>query len=196
MDEQQKDPYKVLLRTNKIPLSLIRDNKDALPEDGIRKHRARITVETEPFAVCVASFLFEADASHVLDLAHTLQQVFGPKAQRKRVKLSVPDIGALAGDSSTHFDRFEERQEEMKLLSGQLGNEDDELGDTAPEPIFLKGTSYVLPACVLSTSKRCGSESIFSINSFTVELLSSRWVCATNTPRRYGARSHRACRCC
>lgn len=128
-------------------MSLIRDNKDALPEDGVRKHKARITVETEPFAV----------RDDTLDCAVALfrpwtrltcceQLTFGPKSQRKRVKLSHPDINALAGDTDASLDKYQSRQEEIRLLNGQAGaaaEDGDAPLDAAVEPIFSKGTSYV-----------------------------------------------------
>jgi nuclear GTP-binding protein len=142
MAEQQKDPYRVLLKTNKIPMSLIEDNKDALPEDGIRRHKAKMTIETEPFS-----------------------ETFGPKSQRKRVKLSVPDIASLAGETVSSFERFQDRQAEIRLLSGQagFGSEHAEgvaVGDDgslalAKEPVFRKGTRYV-PRRPLALSISCG----------------------------------------
>ncbi len=63
MAEKEADPYRVLLKSNKLPMSLIRDGSDT---NGLKKHQAKMAIESSPFA-----------------------EVFGSKAQRKRVKLSV-----------------------------------------------------------------------------------------------------------
>lgn len=63
MAEKEADPYQVLLKTNKLPMSLIRDGSDT---NGLKEHQAKMTVESSPYS-----------------------EVFGSKAQRKRVKLSV-----------------------------------------------------------------------------------------------------------
>lgn len=63
MAEKEADPYQVLLKSNKLPMSLIRDGSDT---NGLKQHQAKMTIESSPFA-----------------------GVFGSKAQRKRVKLSV-----------------------------------------------------------------------------------------------------------
>src|SRR5438034_3137425 len=61
MAERSSDPYSVLLKTNKLPMSLIRDGQG---KNGLKQHAAKIAVEALPF-----------------------KDTFGPKAQRKRVKL-------------------------------------------------------------------------------------------------------------
>ncbi|KAK4193268.1 putative nucleolar GTP-binding protein [Podospora australis] len=124
--EKEKDPYSVLLKTNKLPMSLIRDGP-AL-EDGIKKHQAKMAIEREPFA-----------------------ETFGPKAQRKRPKLSFNTVDELAGHTETSFDNYTERLEQIKLLSGTSGPEiegDDSVlpevdfsVSTAKEAIFFKGQS-------------------------------------------------------
>ncbi|KAJ9151967.1 Nucleolar GTP-binding protein 2 [Pleurostoma richardsiae] len=123
--EKQKDPYQVLLKTNKLPMSLIQDGSGL---NGLKQHQAKMTIETEPFS-----------------------DVFGPKAQRKRPKLSVSTMADFAQDSVKSFDTYKERLEEVKLLSGKSGEMDGEDGDVAPpedfsistavEPIFSKGQS-------------------------------------------------------
>src|SRR6266487_490753 len=70
MAERASDPYQVLLKSNKLPLSLIRDGQG---KNGLKEHQAKIAVEASPFA-----------------------EVFGPKAQRKRVKLGVSTLEDLA----------------------------------------------------------------------------------------------------
>lgn len=63
MAEKEADPYQVLLKSNKLPLSLIRDGSDT---NGLKQHGAKMAIESSPYS-----------------------EVFGSKAQRKRVKLSV-----------------------------------------------------------------------------------------------------------
>lgn len=118
--ERAADPYQVLLKTNKLPMSLIRDTENT--KNGIKQHQAKIAVESAPFA-----------------------DTFGPKSQRKRVKLSSGTVTDLADESVKMHDNYLERLEENKLLSGQAaetmqGQEDGQL-TTAREPIFSKGQS-------------------------------------------------------
>ncbi|KAJ2987810.1 hypothetical protein NUW58_g4307 [Xylaria curta] len=67
MAEKASDPYSVLLKSNKLPMTLIRDGSDT---PGLKQHQAKIAIETSSFA-----------------------DTFGPKSQRKRVKLSVKKRG-------------------------------------------------------------------------------------------------------
>lgn len=118
MAEKAKDPYQVLLKTNKLPMSLIHDGgKDTT--NGIKQHKAKMTIETSPFA-----------------------GVFGPKAQRKRVKLGVSTVADLADDTEKSMDTYEERMEQNRLLSGNSGNDGEPDALTmAIEPVFDKGQS-------------------------------------------------------
>ncbi|KAL7945062.1 GTP-binding protein [Trichoderma barbatum] len=118
MAEKAKDPYQVLLKTNKLPMSLIHDGgKDTT--NGVKQHKAKMTIETSPFA-----------------------GVFGPKAQRKRVKLGVSTVSDLADDTEKSMDTYEERLEHNKLLSGNYGNDGEPESLTmAIEPVFDKGQS-------------------------------------------------------
>lgn len=123
--EKDKDPYQVLLKSNKLPMSLIRDGQDV---NGLKQHQAKMTIESQPFA-----------------------EVFGPKAQRKRVKLGSTTISDLAEDTEKSLDKHVERLEQIKLLSGQssigldgadgVEAEEDFSIATAKEPIFNKGQS-------------------------------------------------------
>jgi len=125
--EKAKDPYQVLLKTNKLPMSLIRDGSDT---NGIKQHKAKMTIETAPFA-----------------------HAFGPKSQRKRVKLEVGSLTDLAENTEKSMDTYKERLEQQRLLSGQSGSAeyadisaDMQLDGDAPlslaiEPIFNKGQS-------------------------------------------------------
>jgi nuclear GTP-binding protein len=119
--ERAADPYQVLLKTNKLPMSLIRDNENM--KNGIKQHQAKIAVESAPFG-----------------------DTFGPRSQRKRVKLAFGSLEDLADESVKMHDTYIDRLEEKQLLSGQsaaVGEEsepDVEL-TTAREPIFSKGQS-------------------------------------------------------
>ncbi|PNY24893.1 Nucleolar GTP-binding protein 2 [Tolypocladium capitatum] len=114
--EKASDPYQVLLKSNKLPMSLIRDGQDT---NGIKQHKAKMAVETAPFS-----------------------GVFGPKAQRKRVKLGVSSLTDMADDTEKSMDTYQDRLEQAKLLSGTSG-EDEAAGrlSLAIEPVFDKGQS-------------------------------------------------------
>jgi nuclear GTP-binding protein len=123
--ERNADPYQVLLKTNKLPMSLIRDAENT--KNGIKQHQAKIAVESAPF-----------------------KDTFGPKSQRKRVKLSAASVADLAGESVKMHDNYLEILEQNKLLSGQAAEQmqgdnqqaaDDGELTTAREPIFSKGQS-------------------------------------------------------
>ncbi|KAF8428173.1 nucleolar GTP-binding protein 2 [Tirmania nivea] len=120
MAAKASDPYQVLLKTNKLPMSLL---KEPVGPGGIKQHAAKIHVEAQPFS-----------------------QTFGPKAQRKRPKISVSDITDLVGESKRMEQEYEENLEKIKLLSGKsgyFGDEEDKEGwiQEAREPIFTKGQS-------------------------------------------------------
>ena len=122
--ETAANPHQVLLKSNKLPMSLL-DSKDHGP-NGIKNHKAKMQIESAPWA-----------------------QTFGPKAQRKRVKLDVGNLEDLAGETVKMHDTYLDRLEEAKLLSG-AGNIVEPTGEaepeapaltTAKEPIFSKGQS-------------------------------------------------------
>ncbi len=123
MAERASDPYQVLLKSNKLPMSLVRDGEG---KNGLKQHQAKMQVESAPFG-----------------------DTFGPKAQRKRVKLGVGSLEDLAGESEKMHDTYLDRMEQAKLLSGTSGVE-EQAGEAAPEdavlskaqePIFSKGQS-------------------------------------------------------
>uniref|UniRef100_A0A3B3RSQ6 Nucleolar GTP-binding protein 2 n=1 Tax=Paramormyrops kingsleyae TaxID=1676925 RepID=A0A3B3RSQ6_9TELE len=66
MGAVQKDPYRVVMRQSKLPMSLLYDR--------VKAHSAKV---------------------HILD-TETFETTFGPKAQRKRPSLSVGDVKDLA----------------------------------------------------------------------------------------------------
>jgi nuclear GTP-binding protein len=108
-------------------MSLIRDD-ETKKKNGLRVHKAKMVIEAGSFG-----------------------DTFGPKAQRKRVKIGISSFEDLAGESSKMHDNYLERQEEVKLLSGlsglkdETGDLDGEVDDgtiSVPrEPIFSKGQS-------------------------------------------------------
>ncbi|TGO29463.1 hypothetical protein BPAE_0014g00130 [Botrytis paeoniae] len=124
MAERASDPYSVLLKTNKLPMSLIRDGQG---KNGLKQHQAKMAVEASPFS-----------------------DTFGPKAQRKRVKLGVSSLEDLADDSVKSHDTYLDRLEQAKLFSG-TSNDPEAVGEAAAiddghitsarEAIFSKGQS-------------------------------------------------------
>ncbi|KAH0338387.1 nuclear/nucleolar GTP-binding protein, partial [Aureobasidium melanogenum] len=118
---QQNDPYSYLLKQNKLPMSLIKD--DETKKNGLKQHQAKIAVETAPFS-----------------------DTFGPKAQRKRPKLAVSSLVDLAGESDKMHETYLDRLEQARLASGQATDdgqdtEADGALTAAREAIFSKGQS-------------------------------------------------------
>lgn len=128
--ETKSDPYSYLLKQNKLPMSLIKDNENT--KNGIKQHQAKIAIETAPFS-----------------------DTFGPKAQRKRPKLAVGSLEDLAGETDKMHDTYLDRLEQARLLSGTAGNADFDTDqnvqanfpsasgsfNAAKEAIFSKGQS-------------------------------------------------------
>lgn len=125
MAERASDPYQVLLKSNKLPLTLIRDGQG---KNGLKEHQAKMIVEGSPYA-----------------------DVFGPKAQRKRVKLEVSSLEDLAESSVKCHEHYLDRLEHAKLVNGAAGpsiedtgdvpTEDDSYITSTREAIFNKGQS-------------------------------------------------------
>lgn len=121
---QQADPYSYLLKQNKLPMSLIKD--DETKKNGLKQHQAKIAVQTAPFS-----------------------ETFGPKAQRKRPKLAVGSISDFAGETDRMAENYLDRQEQIRMLSGAGDVQDTEDApvqadgqiSTAREAIFSKGQS-------------------------------------------------------
>ena len=122
MAERASDPYQVLLKSNKLPMGLVRDGE----KNGVKQHQAKVQVESAPFA-----------------------DTFGPKAQRKRVKLRVDSLEDLAGESAKMHESYLQRQEQVKLSYGafrederaEAAKPEESVMNTALEPIFSKGKS-------------------------------------------------------
>ncbi|KAI2994816.1 hypothetical protein CBS147346_10237 [Aspergillus niger] len=121
--ERASDPYSVLLKTNKLPMSLIRDDKGV---NGLKQHQAKMAIETNPFS-----------------------DTFGPKAQRKRVKLGVSSLADLAGESAKMHDAYVEKSDHATHEDGTMVvngddvavEEDSSVAPIAKEAVFLKGQS-------------------------------------------------------
>lgn len=120
--ERASDPYQVLLKTNKLPMSLIRDNDKV---NGLKQHQAKMEIENKPFS-----------------------DTFGPKAQRKRVKLGVTSLEDLAGETAKVHDSYLEKTDTgthddgTPIVSGDVTNTDEgPVLTTARESVFSKGQS-------------------------------------------------------
>ncbi|KAK9322770.1 NUC091 domain-containing protein [Lipomyces orientalis] len=83
----KKNPYQVLLRQNKLPMSLLEE------ETANSAPKAQI-VETEPFS-----------------------QTFGPKAQRKRPKVAAGSLDDLAEKTVQDHEEYEQKLENEALMS-------------------------------------------------------------------------------
>ena len=127
VEAQSKDPYSYLLKQNKLPMSLIHDNKDKERKDGLVQHQAKIRIESEKFG-----------------------DTFGPKAQRKRPRLAVASLEDMANATTHDYDTYLERREETRRLAGAAADdvEDESKTETpngeittAREPVFSKGQS-------------------------------------------------------
>ena len=113
----------MLLKSNKLPLSLVRDGQG---KNWLKEHQAKMQVESSPFG-----------------------ETFGPKSTRKRVKLGVGSLEDLAEETVKMHDTYLDRLAQAKLLSGNSGSTEP-IGEAAPEdaevsaakePIFSKGQS-------------------------------------------------------
>lgn len=120
--ERASDPYQVLLKTNKLPMSLIRDGDGV---NGVKQHQAKMAIETAPYG-----------------------DTFGPKAQRKRVKMGVTSLEDLAGETAKIHDSYLEKTDQSThadgtpIISGDdMATEDTGTLTTARESVFSKGQS-------------------------------------------------------
>ena len=125
---RSQDPYSYLLKQNKLPMSLILDNKDKERKDGLIQHQAKIRIESEKFG-----------------------DTFGPKAQRKRPRLMVSNLEDLALATGKDQNDFQEKRDATFLVDGIDQDQQDSAdiaanetsGEYAParEPVFSKGQS-------------------------------------------------------
>lgn len=113
MGEKKLDTYQVLLRRNKLPMSLL-DEKD-----HTESPTANI-IETESFAL-----------------------TFGPKQQRKKPRVVASNLEELAQATAEDSNKYEEQQElnsTLGLMGGSILDQDD-FTQEAKEAIFSKGQS-------------------------------------------------------
>ncbi|CCF57475.1 hypothetical protein KAFR_0C04840 [Kazachstania africana CBS 2517] len=113
LGETQKDTYQVLLRRNKLPMSLL-DEKDTAESP-----RANI-LETESY-----------------------RDTFGPKAQRKKPRVAASSLESLVKATEDDNKTYEEKQELDSTLGLMANQIDEENGwsQAAKEHIFSKGQS-------------------------------------------------------
>lgn len=113
LGESQHDSYQVLLRRNKLPMSLLEE------KDTTNSPISKI-LETE-----------------------TYEHTFGPKAQRKKPRVAATSLNELAQLTVDENKRYEEDQELKSTLGLMGDNHADEDGwsQVAKEAIFHKGQS-------------------------------------------------------
>lgn len=113
LGETQKDTYQVLLRRNKLPMSLLEE------KDNTDSPKARI-LETESYT-----------------------DAFGPKAQRKKPRVAASSLEDLVASTIDDEKVYTEKQELNTTLGLMGNQEDEENGWTqaAKEHIFSKGQS-------------------------------------------------------
>lgn len=116
LGETQRDSYQVLLKRNKLPMSLLEE------KDAAESPKARI-LETESY-----------------------EHTFGPKAQRKKPRIAASTLEDLAKITEDDNKAYEEKQElrtTLGLMGGKDNELYDEDGWTqaAKEHIFSKGQS-------------------------------------------------------
>ncbi|XP_037354343.1 nucleolar GTP-binding protein 2 [Talpa occidentalis] len=78
MDTVMKDPYKVVMKQSKLPMSLLHDR--------IRPHNAKV---------------------HILD-TESFETTFGPKSQRKRPNLFVSDVQSLVENAEMSTESYDQ----------------------------------------------------------------------------------------
>lgn len=113
LGETQKDTYQVLLRRNKLPMSLL-DEKDSTESPTAK------IIETESF-----------------------EHTFGPNTQRKKPRIAASNLEELVSQTNQDNQKFEEKQELNATLGlmGSQEQEQDGWTHEAKEAIFSKGQS-------------------------------------------------------
>ncbi|ABN65399.2 nuclear/nucleolar GTP-binding protein 2 [Scheffersomyces stipitis CBS 6054] len=113
MGDKKHDSYRVLLRRNKLPMSLL-DEKDQTESPTAK------IIETESFS-----------------------SAFGPKQQRKKPRVAASSLEDLAQSTETEATEFQEKQElnsTLGLMGGSFLDKED-FTQEAKEAIFHKGQS-------------------------------------------------------
>ncbi|KAK9479548.1 NUC091 domain-containing protein [Lipomyces japonicus] len=104
------NPYQVLLRQNKLPMSLLEE-----PSSNTNSAVKAQIVETEPF-----------------------DKTFGPKAQRKRPKVTVGSLDDFAEKAVQNHEDYEQKLENQALMSVETPTD---WIQEARDAIFSKGQS-------------------------------------------------------
>ena len=113
MGEKSKDSYQVLLKRNKLPMSLL-DEKDTTESPTAK------IVETESYS-----------------------STFGPKQQRKKPRVAASSLEDLMNAAEADSTQFQEKQaldSTLGLMGGSILDKDD-FTQEAKEAIFHKGQS-------------------------------------------------------
>ncbi|KAG0689507.1 GTPase required for pre-60S ribosomal subunit nuclear export and maturation [Pichia californica] len=111
MADKQHDTYSVLLKRNKLPMSLL-DEKDSNESPSAK------ILETESYA-----------------------NTFGPKQQRKKSNIAVSSLEELAESTNKDNEDYEEKQTLKPTLGLMGGIDTDDFTAEAKEYIFSKGQS-------------------------------------------------------
>lgn len=111
LGDKQHDSYQVLLKRNKLPMSLL-DEKDHT----------------------------ESPTAKILDV-ESYQHAFGPKQQRKKASVHVSSLEELADKSKEDESHFQEKMELDTTLGLMGGVNQDGWSNEAKEAIFNKGQS-------------------------------------------------------
>lgn len=113
MGERKHDSYQVLMKRNKLPMSLL-DEKDQS----------------------------ESPTANILE-TESFQHAFGPKQQRKRPRVTASNLEELALSTDNDATAYQEKQElnaTLGLMGGSI-LDNDEFTQEAKEHIFSKGQS-------------------------------------------------------
>ncbi|XP_033013387.1 nucleolar GTP-binding protein 2 [Lacerta agilis] len=85
METVMKDPYRVVMKQSKLPLSLLHDR--------IKPHNSKV---------------------HILD-TETFETTFGPKAQRKRPNLSASDVQSLVENATAGASSYDQEKDRDRV---------------------------------------------------------------------------------
>lgn len=91
------DPYSVLLRRNKLPMSLI--------DEAANPHTRKVCTTTH-LSTINSTLFFSFQRSHIVE-TEPFQDTFGPKAQRKRPRLDISsfeELGKLTTEAAAAED--------------------------------------------------------------------------------------------
>uniref|UniRef100_H3BBQ5 Nucleolar GTP-binding protein 2 n=1 Tax=Latimeria chalumnae TaxID=7897 RepID=H3BBQ5_LATCH len=91
MDQVMKDPYRVVMKQSRLPMSLLHDR--------IKPHNSKV---------------------HILD-TETFETTFGPKAQRKRPNLLVCDMQGLVEKAETSAEKYDKGRDRDLVVEDDSG---------------------------------------------------------------------------